>query len=71
MSDQIAHAIREHLGKPGRYGELPLEVLGQDEDRRAMFGWFAELPADQADFAATRALDPDVYDLPRWLDQHD
>jgi hypothetical protein len=32
-----------------------------------MFRWFAETPAYQADFTATRALVPDLLDLPAWL----
>ncbi|NEK57015.1 hypothetical protein GCU56_03900 [Geodermatophilus sabuli] len=50
-----------------RYEPLPLDVLGDDEDLRAMFAWFGELPAYQGDVAATRALAPDTHDLPAWL----
>ncbi|MDD7964365.1 NmrA/HSCARG family protein [Actinomycetospora lemnae] len=53
----------------GRYEALPVAVL-DDPDLRAMFTWFVEArPAYQADFAATRALDPQVLDLAAWAAQ--
>jgi hypothetical protein len=30
-------------------------------------GWFAQLPAYQANFGLTRDLDPEVWDLRAWL----
>jgi hypothetical protein len=42
-------------------------VLGGDADQRAMFEWFAHLPAFQADFAATRALAPRTKTFEQWL----
>jgi hypothetical protein len=47
--------------------QLPLDVLGDDEDLKLMFAWLAKLPAYQADFARTRQLVGDVEDLSRWL----
>jgi uncharacterized protein YbjT (DUF2867 family) len=65
--EQIATAIGERLGKPARFEALPLSVLGDEPDRRAMFEWFVNTPAYQADFDATRRLDPGVLDLATWL----
>jgi uncharacterized protein YbjT (DUF2867 family) len=65
--DAIADRIGAYLGKPGRFEELPLSVLGSDTDRRAMFRWFVKTPAYQADFDATRRIDPDLLDLTTWL----
>ncbi|WP_026554286.1 NmrA/HSCARG family protein [Arthrobacter sp. 35W] len=64
---QIAQAIGAHAGLPARYEALPLEAIAAYGDTAAMFRWFAETPAYQADFAATRALAPDVLDLNAWL----
>jgi hypothetical protein len=49
--------------------QLPLDVLGDDEDLKMMFRWLARLPAYQADFVRTRELIGDVQDLSRWLAQ--
>ncbi|MGY1640891.1 NmrA/HSCARG family protein [Geodermatophilus sp. SYSU D00703] len=65
--EQIAAAFGERAGLPGRYEPVPLDALGDDEDSRAMFGWFARPPAYRADVGATRALAPDLQDLPTWL----
>jgi uncharacterized protein YbjT (DUF2867 family) len=65
--EQIAAAIGKRLGKPARFEALPLSVLGDEPDRRAMFEWFVNTPAYQADFDATRRLDPGVLDLAAWL----
>ncbi len=65
--DEIARRIGEHLGKPGRFEEAPLSVLGDDTDRQAMFRWFVDTPAYRADFEATRRLDADLLDLTSWL----
>jgi uncharacterized protein YbjT (DUF2867 family) len=67
--DAIADRVGAHLSRAGRFEALPLEALGQDEDRRAMFGWFVDTPAYQADLARTRAVDPTVLDLSTWLEQ--
>jgi uncharacterized protein YbjT (DUF2867 family) len=65
--EQIAERIAQRVGSPAAYVQLPLEVLGDDEDLKVMFGWLARLPAYQADFTRTRELAGDVEDLSRWL----
>jgi uncharacterized protein YbjT (DUF2867 family) len=64
---EIAVAFGEHAGLPARYEALPPQVLGDDEDLRAMFRWFAETSAYQADITAVRAIEPSVWDIPAWL----
>jgi uncharacterized protein YbjT (DUF2867 family) len=64
---QIAKAIGAYAGLPARYEALPLEAIASLGDTAEMFRWFAETPAYQADFEATRALVPDALDLPSWL----
>ncbi|MBB3674408.1 NmrA/HSCARG family protein [Modestobacter versicolor] len=66
--DQIAARLGARAGLPARYEELPLSVLGGDEDMTRMFSWFAQRPAYQADLAGTRALVPGVHDLAGWLE---
>ncbi len=65
--EQIAVRIAHRLGSSATYVQLPLDVLGDDEDLKMMFGWLARLPAYQADFARTRELVGGVEDLSRWL----
>lgn len=64
---QIAQAMGQYAGLPARYEALSLEAVASNGDQAAMFRWFAETPAYRADFAATRALVPDVLDFPGWL----
>jgi hypothetical protein len=64
---RIAAAFGEHAGLPARYEALPLEVLGDDAEARAMFRWFAETSAHQADIGAVKAIEPSAWDLPAWL----
>jgi uncharacterized protein YbjT (DUF2867 family) len=64
---QVAERTAQALGRPVRYEQLPLEVLGDDEDLRAMFRWFGTVPAYQADFEATRRLVPAVRDFASWV----
>jgi len=64
---QIAAAFGEHAGLPARYEAVPLQVLGDDADAQAMFRWFAETPAYQADIHAVQAIEPGAWDLPTWL----
>lgn len=64
--EQIAAAYGEHRGLEGRYEAVSTDVL--DEDSKAMFEWFARLPAYQADFAATKRLHPQVMAFAQWLD---
>jgi uncharacterized protein YbjT (DUF2867 family) len=63
----IAERIGQYLGRPGRFEELPPAALGDDSDRQAMFRWFVETAAYQADFDATKRIDPGVLDLTGWL----
>jgi uncharacterized protein YbjT (DUF2867 family) len=67
--EQIAQRIARRFGSPTAYMQLPLDVLGSDEDLKMMFGWLARLPAYQADFARTRELAGGVEDLSRWLER--
>ena len=65
--EQIAAAFGDHAGLPARFEPLPLDVLADDPDQRAMFTWFTTPPAYRADIAATRRLVPDVKDFRAWL----
>ena len=65
--DEIASRIGTHLGLTGRFEATSLDFLWADEDRKAMFRWFVDTPAYTADFAATRAVDPTVFNLDTWL----
>jgi len=64
---QVAERVAAELGRPTRYEGLPIDVLGDDGDIRAMFQWFTTVPAYQADFDLTRHLVPDVRDLAAWV----
>lgn len=64
---QIAEVFGRHAGRPARYEALPIAVLDGDFDMKAMFEWFTESVAYQADREATRALDPEVMDTAAWL----
>ena len=65
--EQVAERIAHRSGSPTTYVQLPLDVLGDDEDLKMMFGWLARVPAYRADFVRTRGLVGDVEDLSRWL----
>lgn len=65
--DLVAAQAGEAFGVPARFETIPLEYLGDDEDLKAMFRWFAEGSAYQADLARSRSLVPDVRDLRSWL----
>uniref|UniRef100_UPI000DF82342 NmrA family NAD(P)-binding protein n=1 Tax=Desertihabitans aurantiacus TaxID=2282477 RepID=UPI000DF82342 len=65
--DEAAARVAAVRGRPARYEPLPLDVLGDDADMRAMFAWFASPPAYRADLEATRRLVPDVRDLGTWV----
>jgi uncharacterized protein YbjT (DUF2867 family) len=69
--EQIAERIAHRLGSTTTYVQLPLDVLGDDEDLKMMFGWLARLPAYHADFARTRELVGGVEDLSQWLERVD
>ncbi|WP_193096100.1 NmrA/HSCARG family protein [Brevibacterium sp. FME17] len=64
---EIARAFGEHTGLSARYEELPIETLEGDADMQAMFRWFAETPAYQADLDEVRSIAPKTLDLPAWL----
>jgi uncharacterized protein YbjT (DUF2867 family) len=64
---EIATAIGTHVNLPSRYEAIPLEAVASYGDTADMFRWFAETPAYQADFDATKQLVPDVLDFPAWL----
>ncbi|MEY9852312.1 uncharacterized protein YbjT (DUF2867 family) [Leifsonia sp. EB41] len=67
--EEIAATIGAYAGLPARYEALPLEAVASFGDMAQMFRWFAETPAYQADFEATREVDPELLDLPGWLVQ--
>jgi uncharacterized protein YbjT (DUF2867 family) len=69
--EQTAERIAHRLSSTTSYVQLPLDVLGDDEDLKMMFRWLARLPAYQADFARTRELVGDVEDLSQWLERVD
>jgi uncharacterized protein YbjT (DUF2867 family) len=69
--EQIAERVAQRLGSPTTYVQLPLDVLGEDEDLKMMFGWLARRRAYRADFARTRELVGGVEDLSRWLERVD
>jgi uncharacterized protein YbjT (DUF2867 family) len=64
---EIAAAFGEHVGLSARYEALPVEVLDGQDDLQKMFRWFADTPAYQADIAAVRRIDPDLWNLQAWL----
>jgi len=65
--EEIAAAFAQARDVPARYEAMPVDVL-PDEDQRAMFTWFAQLPAYRADVALTRELVPDVQNLRTWVE---
>lgn len=65
--EQIAAEIGAGIGKSGHYEALPLDTHAGDHDSHAMFAWFSDLPAYQADFRATAALTGGTLDLPGWM----
>ena len=64
---EIAARLGEHAGLPARFESIPLDSLADNFDRHAMFAWMDDMPAYQADFAATRRLAPEAEDLAGWL----
>jgi uncharacterized protein YbjT (DUF2867 family) len=65
--DAVATRAGEALGVPTRFESIPLEYLGDDEDLKAMFRWFAEGSAYRADLDRSRSLVADSHDLGSWL----
>lgn len=68
--DSVAEQAGAALGVPARFETIPLEYLGDDEDLKAMFRWFAEGSAYQADLAQSRSLVDSLNDLRSWLVTH-
>jgi uncharacterized protein YbjT (DUF2867 family) len=62
-----AAAFGAHAGLPARYEAVPVEAIGSQGDLQAMFRWFADTPAYQADPDEVRSIHPDLWDLPAWL----
>jgi len=66
---EIAAVHGEKSGLPARYEALPLSVLDGQEDVQAMFRWFAETPAYQADLDQVRRIHADSWTLRTWIDR--
>jgi uncharacterized protein YbjT (DUF2867 family) len=64
---EIAAIFGAQAGLSARYEALPVEVLDGQDDLQKMFRWFADTPAYQADIAAVRRIDPDLWNLQAWL----
>ena len=67
--EAIAHDFGAAQGLPARFEPLPIDSLHND-DAEAMFHWFTEAPAYDADFELTGALVGDVTDFPTFLARH-
>jgi uncharacterized protein YbjT (DUF2867 family) len=65
--ERIAQLVGQRFGAAATFVQVPLDVLGSNDDAKRMFRWFATPPSYRADFARTRSLVPDVENLPRWL----
>jgi uncharacterized protein YbjT (DUF2867 family) len=65
--ERIAQLVAQRFGAAATFVQVPLDVLGSNDDVKSMFRWFATPPSYRADFARTRSLVPDVENLPRWL----
>ena len=65
--ERIAAVHGDHTGLPARYEANPLDAVKDADHQAAMFAWFAHPPSYQADFAATRTLDPSLQNLVTWL----
>jgi uncharacterized protein YbjT (DUF2867 family) len=65
--ERIAQLVAQRFGAAATFVQVPLDVLGSNDDVKSMFRWFATPPSFRADFARTRSLVPDVENLPRWL----
>ena len=68
---EIAAALAAKTGMPTRYEALPLSVMDDQDDMQAMFRWFAETPAYQADLEQVRHIAPDTWTLAEWLEAVD
>lgn len=67
--EAIADAFGADLGLTAHFEQLPLDAI-EDDDAQAMFRWFTELPAYEADMQRTRALVGDVTDFPTFVARH-
>ena len=65
---EIAAAFATRTGMPARYEALPISAMDGQGDMQAMFRWFAETPAFQADLDAVRELAPEAQTFAAWLD---
>ncbi|WP_285034820.1 NmrA/HSCARG family protein [Plantibacter sp. ME-Dv--P-095] len=65
---EIASAFATRTGLPARYESLPISTMDGQDDMQAMFRWFAETPAYQADLGAVRRLAPEAQTFAAWLD---
>ncbi|MDQ0734470.1 NmrA/HSCARG family protein [Arthrobacter agilis] len=65
---EIASVHGDKAGLPARYEALPVSVLDGQDDMQAMFRWFAETPAYQADLEQVRRIHPGIATLRTWLD---
>jgi uncharacterized protein YbjT (DUF2867 family) len=65
--ERIAQLLAQRFGAAVTYVQVPLDVLGSNDDVKSMFRWFATPPSSRADFDRTRSLVPDFENLPRWL----
>ncbi|GAB3607546.1 NmrA family NAD(P)-binding protein [Conyzicola nivalis] len=65
--DRVAAQAGEIFGVPARFETIPLEYLGDDEDLKAMFRWFARGRAYRADLAESRSLVAGMSDLGSWM----
>lgn len=65
---EIAAAFASRTGVPARYEALPITAMDGQDDMQAMFRWFAETPAYQADLDAVRQLAPEAQTFAGWLD---
>jgi uncharacterized protein YbjT (DUF2867 family) len=65
--ERIAQLVAQRFDAAATFVQVPLDVLGSNDDVKSMFRWFATPPSFRADFARTRSLVPDVENLPRWL----
>jgi uncharacterized protein YbjT (DUF2867 family) len=68
IGSEIAAAHGEKSGLPARYEALPISVLEGQDDLQAMFRWFAETPAYQADLHQVRRIHPTTWTLRTWLE---
>lgn len=66
--EEIASIHGGRAGLPARYEALPLGVMDGQDDLQAMFRWFAETPAYQADLDQVRQVHPGLRTLGTRLD---